>query len=614
MTADFRAWATHVAQLDRAVERLQQRAARLGVASPEAEGWLELLRWKLVPQVEAEPLLLAAVVGGTNIGKSLLFNHLAGETASGVSPLAAGTKHPVCLVPRGVDAPTTLARLFDGFQVRPWRSAEEPLEEAEEHLLFWRVGADCPPRLLLLDAPDIDSDARVNWRRARAIRQAADVLVAVLTQQKYNDAAVKQFFREAAEADKPTLVVFNQVDLQSDRAWWPQWLDTFSAETGTRPEAVYVVPRDRELADALRLPFFRVGRDGRGEPETPCSLRDDLAGLHFDAIKVRTLRGALAQVLEPGKGLPAYLRRVGEAAEQYAAAHRALSTTEMARVAWPSLPPGVLVDEIRAWWDSARSPWSRNIHGFYRTLGQGAAWPFRKLWEMANPEPADPLDTFRDREREAIVVAVEKMLDELERLAQVGNDTLRPRLRALLGGASRQRVLARVEEAHRTMPAVDDDYRAFLHVELNAWKTQSPSVVRFLRSLDHAVAIARPAISVLLVVSGWHVAGDLASQAAVHAAGHTVGQLAQEAAIAGGIAGGGEALVSGTSEGIGQAAGRLLLRLQTRYAQQRAAWLAAWLEKELLGDLLEDLHHGAETAAGDEWRDVEAARAKLASL
>ena len=35
------------------------------------------------------------------------------------------------------------------------------------------------------------------------------VLLAVLTQQKYNDAAVKQFFRAAVEADKPIVVLFN---------------------------------------------------------------------------------------------------------------------------------------------------------------------------------------------------------------------------------------------------------------------------------------------------------------------------------------------------------------------------------------------------------------------
>ena len=70
-----------------------------------------------------------------------------------------------------------------------------------------------PPRLLLLDTPDVDSDMPVNWERARSVRESADVLLAILTQQKYNDAAVKQFFRNAAEADKPIIVLFNYCDL-----------------------------------------------------------------------------------------------------------------------------------------------------------------------------------------------------------------------------------------------------------------------------------------------------------------------------------------------------------------------------------------------------------------
>ena len=114
-----------------------------------------------------------------------------------------------------------------------------------------------PPRLLLLDAPDVDSDVTVNWQRARAIRQAADVLVAVLTQQKYNDAAVKQFFRAAVEAQKPIVVVFNQCELAADRDYWPHWLATFCEHTGARPELVYVVPYDRQAAEELRLPFYR---------------------------------------------------------------------------------------------------------------------------------------------------------------------------------------------------------------------------------------------------------------------------------------------------------------------------------------------------------------------
>jgi len=594
MPADYQAWSARIRAMARGLEALVPIASTVGVEPPDGQEWFDLLRLRLLPQLDLPPLLVVGIVGGTNIGKSLLFNQLAGDVASAVSPLAAGTKHPVCLAPPGSDDPAVLARLFPGFELRAWQSAEDPLQECDENLLFWRVGKHVPPRLVLLDAPDVDSDATVNWQRARAIRQVADVLLAVLTQQKYNDAAVKQFFREAVQAGKPIVVLFNQCDMEADREYWPLWLSTFCAQTAAQPELVYVVPHDRDAADGLSLPLYEVGPEGQGQLGSPGNLRDELAALHFDAIKIRTFQGALARVLDPEHGAPAYLAAIRSGAAEFEVAHRALAANEMARVAWPSLPPRILVDEIRDWWDASRPPWSRSIHGFYRALGQGVTWPIRRVWGAARSGEPDPLATFHRQEREAIVMAVEKMLDELGRLAQVGNDTLRPKLLKLLGGTARQDLLTRVEAAHQSLPAVDDHYRAFLRAELEAWKEQSPGVVRFLRSLDHVAAITRPAITVLLFVSGWHVAGDLAGQAAAHAATHTVGQLAQEAAIAGGIAGGGEAIVSSTSEGVRQAAGRLFIRLQARYAQQRATWLAQWLEHELLGDVLDDLRRGAQ--------------------
>ena len=197
------------------------------------------------------------------------------------------------------------------------------------------------------------------------------------------------------------------------------------------------------------------------------------------------------------------------------------------------------------------------------------------------------------------------------RLAEVGNDTLRPRLSRLLGGHARADLLARVEAAHEGLPAVDEDYRRYLRSELDTWRDASPRVVRFLQSLDHAAAIARPAVTVALFFTGLHFAGDLAGQAAAQAAGATAGNLATEAAIAGGITGGGEAIVSTTSEGVRQAAGRLFLRLQSRYAQQRARWLAEWLEREMLGDLLADLRRGAEAPNTAEFQEVESIAAGI---
>jgi len=614
MDADLRTFAEKVRSLEAALSRLDQAAQRIGVAPLAGRQWFELLGRKLLAQLDDRPLLVAAIVGGTNIGKSVIFNHLAGEVASGVSPLAAGTRHPVCLVPAGADDPQLLARWFTPFELRSWSSADDPLQDSAEDRLFWRRSESLPERLLVIDAPDVDSDVEVNWQRARAIREVADVLLAVLTQQKYNDAVVKRFFREAVQADKPIVVLFNKCDLQHDRPWWPRWLESFCRQTGARPELVYVIPEDREAAASLRLPFYAVGRDGQAEPSGPVALRDELAGLHFDEIKIRALRGALNRVLDPGEGLPAWQAELERAAAQYREAVEALSARQLARVDWPTLPAGILVDEIRGWWDQRRSEWSRRVHGFYRVLGRGLTWPVRKAFGRLQGAGEDPLADFCRCEREAIVQTMESMFDQLERLAKVGNETLRPRLQELLSGDTRRRLLEHIGREHEVQPAVDEDYRRFLYRELDAWCEDNPRAVRFLRSLDHAMALARPAITISLAVVGWGLAGDLAGQAAAHAAGQTVGHLAAEAAIAGSVAGGGEALVSTTSEGVRQAAGRLFVRLQQRYAGQRAQWLAQWLEQHLLGGLLEELRRGAELPQSSLFEQVSKLRSALEQL
>lgn len=217
---------------------------------------------------------------------------------------------------------------------------------------------------------------------------------------------------------------------------------------------------------------------------------------------------------------------------------------------------------------------------------------------MAGPH-ADSSVAFQRHERDTVVLAVEKLLDELDRLASVGNEVLRPRLLKLLGGRARADVLERVQSAHESLPAVDEHYRIFLRAELDAWRAANPRAVRFLQSLDHAAALARPTLTVTLFFTGLHFAGDLAGQAAAQAAGATAGNMAAEAAIAGG----GEAIIGTTSEGVRQAAGRLFGRLQSRYARQRAEWL----EKELLGGLLADLRDGAEVPEDTAFKEVEAA-------
>ena len=460
----------------------------------------------------------------------------------------------------------------------------------------------------------------VNWQRARAIRQAADVLVAVLTQQKYNDAAVKQFFRAAVEADKPIIVVFNQCELEADRDYWPQWLATFCEQTGARPELVYVVPYDRAGGRGVAAcrsiagwtaRAFAIARAFRSRPKpTSATIWPQL---HFDAIKIRTFRGAIGRVLDP-RARPAGLFGIDpRGGRRVLRGRRRLSATEMARVGWPSLPAGVLVDEIRDWWDELAA---RLVAADSRFLSH--AWAAASPGRCGRPgtplagPPPDPHGRVPTAgSGRPIVLGRRKTA---RRVGPAGPGGQRHAAAAIAAAVGRPRpgdaAWPACKRPTKTCPPWTNDYRAFLRAELDAWRQSNPRAVRFLQSLDHAAAIARPAITVALFFTGLHFAGDLVGQAAVQAASTTAGHLATEAAIAGGITGGGEALVSSTSEGVRQAAGRLFVRLQSRYAQQRAGWLAEWLERELLGDLLADLRRGAEVPQGAAFREVEAVAAE----
>ncbi len=123
-------------RLDRALRALAPLAAAAGVAPPAGQEWFDLLRNKLLAQLDLPPLLVVAIVGGTNIGKSVIFNLLAGEVASASSPLAAGTKHPVCLVPPELADPALLGRLFEPFALHAWRVGRRSAQAIRRRTAF----------------------------------------------------------------------------------------------------------------------------------------------------------------------------------------------------------------------------------------------------------------------------------------------------------------------------------------------------------------------------------------------------------------------------------------------------------------------------------------------
>ncbi len=608
MSSTYAACAEHVRRLHSAARQLEVQSRLLQLPPLAGREWFELLERKLLPQMTDDAFLVVAVVGGTNIGKSVIFNHLAGCRASATSPFASGTKHPVCLVPPGFAEHHDLPSIFRGFDLHEWSQADAALEDHPEHRLFWRTSDATPSNLLILDTPDIDGDVRVNWERADNIRRCADVLVAVLTQQKYNDAAVKQFFRKAAEEDKAVLIVFNQVLIPDDETFWPIWLRTFCQETGVQPEFVYLAPADRRAAEENRLPFYvgqvfnLPGQDGQVKnlPHETCSLKDDISALHFREIKLRTLRGSLRTVLNPESGLPAYLAEIVRRSAEFQSASQLLSTHQLAESKdWPPVPNSVVVQEIRFWWQQQREGWTKKVHDFYNAVGSGLLKPFSLLRNRWQSERTPPLEQYRQREWQTILDTVESVYERLRWFAELGNPLLQPRFEKLLGGKSRVDLLELLKTRH-DLTDLEHEIRDLVAIEMEGFRQDSPQSFQFMKWIDHGAAAVRPVTSICLFVTGFgpaghavhQVAASTALQFAVDIAGGTVSAVAGESAISGAAA---------TSAGFFEARFR---RLHARFAAKRASWLARMLKEHLFGDLPDELQSATAVPQSETFQTV----------
>ncbi len=604
------------------VQALQVKAEFLQPIALDGQEWYELLRQKLVPQLGEDPWLVAAVVGGTNIGKSVTFNHLAGTRASATSPLASGTKHPVCLVPPGFCDRHDLQAVFPDFTLHEWTAASAALEESDDHNLYWQTSSDLPSTLLVLDTPDIDSDARVNWVRADAVRRCADVLIAVLTQQKYNDAAVKEFFRKAGAEDKAVLVVFNQCLLPEDEQYWPVWLNTFCSETGITPDAVYLAPADRRAAEALELPFYERpwplpsdwDPDSVSAESSIRNLNQDLSQLKFREIRIRTLRGSLKQVLDATDGVPRHLKQLSLASEELATASKRLSSDAVLKIRdWPSPPNASFVEEIRVWWKARQQGWAKKVNSFYDTVGTGIAWPFKAARNAIQGEPVPPIDKYREAEWSAILTTVEELFDKLQWMADSGNRMVKPRIEAVLQASTRTQLIQRLKRHHANVD-FDAELKNMIAVEMASFSEDSPQLFQFYKQLHNVSAAVRPMTSVVLFSLGMGPAGEavapLVAGAAANAVVHVVADVAggTTAAVAGEAA---LSTVAGQGSGMLQA---WFHRLHTRFTQLRVDWLTNLIREELLGDMPEKMQTAANLPSSPEYREVTDAVDQLSAL
>jgi hypothetical protein len=150
------------------------------------------------------PPLVVAVAGGTNVGKSTLFNAILQERVSSIDPRAGHTTSPVAA--GGADAGELVKVYFPDYVAVP-SSGAAGASSGEGRVYVVEVST--PAGALFVDSPDVDSALGEHHPRARDAVVACDILLFVTSPTKYNDKRCVDVFIDAADMGKCVVVLFN---------------------------------------------------------------------------------------------------------------------------------------------------------------------------------------------------------------------------------------------------------------------------------------------------------------------------------------------------------------------------------------------------------------------
>lgn len=269
-----------------------------------------------------------AIAGGTNSGKSTVFNLLLSGNVSPVRTTAAATRHPVLAANTRRAAQCLDSMLVPEFEPRLLEDPNAALNlELPARALFVTPVASLPDRLVLLDTPDMDSIARENWVLAENIRDAGDVVIAVLTGEKYLNDRVVAFSRWAQASGRVVIPLMNKADPADSFAVARQQLREFCFQVGLETPC-FVLPHDFHVLDDFNRPIQLLdGMTGRAGDRPSLTLREHLESLDVPRIKERVYRETIRHMAEDAGGFLDHARGVGQSLRMVADEFRSRAKT-----------------------------------------------------------------------------------------------------------------------------------------------------------------------------------------------------------------------------------------------------------------------------------------------
>ena len=191
-----------------------------------------------------KPFAWAVLLGGTGTGKSTVFNLLCQAEISRTGVERPMTSGPVMAVPGTVDPAHCTPWFLPNLEVR---APGEPSAGRSDRIQVLTHHNPDFTHLAFVDTPDLDSLQEHNQEMAEDIALLADVVIFVVSQEKYADQVLVQALNTLCKSGKPVLAVLNRVDvpLEDRQVLVEDVLQTLDPES-----------RRLQASALVTLPFF----------------------------------------------------------------------------------------------------------------------------------------------------------------------------------------------------------------------------------------------------------------------------------------------------------------------------------------------------------------------
>lgn len=479
-----------------ALQPFPELHARLFAGAAE---WIDLLEYKLAPNLGIDPCLVVAIAGGTNTGKSTVYNLLLEHDVSPVRLTAAATCRPVLAASPRRAQEFSAGRLLSAFRALPLTDPNAIIDgNSPKNALYITATDRLPEQFVLLDTPDIDSIDLANWEIADHIRAAGDVVVAVLTGEKYKDVRVVEFFRAARAAGRRILPLMNKANPANDFATARTQLREFAQDIGLEHAHSFAIPHDFTLSENF------AHRDIAALEGTP-PLFDYLASLDAAEIKEHVYRDTLRHFAREAEG---FLGEVKKAAAELQAAERAVAQIAQAAAQHYEPKPGAQIGAVMLEFvHSKRGVFGKAIgtasKGFLNLSSAGARYLSRALLKrdvLGPPPPPSAQETDRINEEElkrSVREVLSALYAECDRLPGEAGALLRDPLDALDADTIQVAVLRETIKAE----SVSADFKRHAFAVMDTWWQEERTQRMLVEFFDTALMVA-PAAFVLHTIPG----------------------------------------------------------------------------------------------------------------